>query len=402
MEPITLRDGGSHLARLLQHSPVAAARNGVLNMLYDALTSAKPPVPMFDELTAATAPLREALRVPDLESVPDALCALEGRPPRAVVSALRSPELVTVMRDSLDMLGLIGLSNRVAQWGPSDPADPPSSALPMSKTGRVARGELVAQLRERTAELIAEWTRVEVQMRPGTAMDGRARAAAARAWQVPMITGSTPPVPQASAALHPNRLGRTAAVVAYSSLSRAMSSECSAPSRWVFEAIALLVAVGEALRPEDWMPGVWGSSDGSARVVVRTGRPISLESHGPDAWWPVFDAWGTHQVRIARSMPTAWKLTTIEADVVVWALCSAAVRLAVAASAPLVVHVRSMAEPVDPWPAHCEQELPRWAAGARSVWALMQSARKFQEWSAWPELLTPELSVDHSWPWQSV
>jgi hypothetical protein len=399
MEPITLRDGGSHLARLLNHSPVTAARNGVLNMLYDALTSANPPVPMYEELATAAAPLCAALGVPDLESVPDALCALEGRPPRAVAAAVRSPELVTAMRDSLDMLDLPSLASRVAQWGPMNPADPPSSALPLSKAGRAARGELVAQLRERTAELMAEWIRVDVQMCPGAATDGRARAAAARAWQVPMITGSVPALPQASAALHPNRLGRTAAVVAYSSLPKAMSDACSAPSRWVFEAVALLVAVGESLRPENWMPGAWGSRDGSARVAVRTGESISLESHGPDAWWPVFDAWGTHQVRIAKSIPTAWKLTTVEADVVVWALCSAAVRLATAASAPLKMLGRSVVEPVDPWPAHRDVELPRWTQGARSVWALMQSARPFQEWTAWPELMTPELGVDHSWPW---
>jgi hypothetical protein len=400
MVNVTLRDGERHLSRLLSHTPVTAARNGALNMLYDALASASPPVPMIDELTAAAVPLCEALKVPDLDAVPAALCALEGRPPRAVVRALRSPQMVDAMCTSLDMLGLIELSGRVAQWGPVDPSNPSMSALALSGSDREQRGQLVGQLRARTAELIAEWERVGVVMRPGTPMDGRSLVAAARAWQVPMVNGEVPPRTRASAALHPNRLGRTAAVVAYSSMRKALSSDCSAPDRWVFEAIALLVAVGEAIsRPPEEEGYAWGDTSG-LQVQVRVGQRMGEESFDPDAWWPKFDAWGTHTSRIARSIPTAWKLGSVEADVLVWALCSVAVRLAVAASAPVVVgQGRRLSTESDPWPAHRDAELPRWTEGARSVWALMQSGRPFELWTAFPELVVPALDVDHSWPW---
>jgi hypothetical protein len=397
MEKITLSDGEFYLRTLLDHSPATAARHGVLTMLHDAMTCAR--VPVADDLLVAARPLCAALGVPDIHAVPGAMRELQGRPPRAVAAALRSPEMVDAMRMGLDMLGLIKLSNRVAQWGPTDPADADQSALPLSTEGRVRRRELVEALRTRTAELITEWERVGAVMNPGAPMDGRSLVAAARAWQVPMINGVVPPRTLASSARHANRLGRTAAVVAYSSMRKALMADCSAPDRWVFEAVALLVAVGESITPPGWSPGKWGQA-GSVAVAVRTGQRIGDESFGPDAWWPVFDAWGTHTARVAKSIPTAWKLSPVQSDVLVWALCSVAVRLAVAASAPVVVsRGRTLSAQPDQWPAHRDAELPRWEAGARSVWALMQGGRPFESWTAFPELLTPELSVDHSWPW---
>jgi hypothetical protein len=397
MKKITLREGEYYLSLLLAHSPATAIRYGVLTMLRDAMVCAKPPIPMTDQLVEAARPLCEALDVACIEDVPIALAELHGRPSRKASAAMRNPELAEVVRTALDMLDLRKLANRAGVWGPPD-ALSARLASPLSGEGLTARGELVSQLRARARELYAEWCApgdVPFNPVPTIAVDGRSRVAAARAWQVPMITGSIPPVPEASSSRHPNRLGRTAAVVAYSAMPAAVDFQCSAPDPWIFESVALLVAVAEAISEPQRTPGLRRGGI-EARVDVRVGAPVGDDQFDVDHWWPVLDAWGSHAPETAKAISTAWRLSPGEADVLVWALCSAAVRLATAAAAPTnQARLRT-----DPWPAFMAEELPRWEEGAESVWALMQSTRTFEQRVSWPGRVAFSLDDESSWPWQ--
>jgi hypothetical protein len=400
MSNITLRNGEAHLTALLRATPVTAARNGVLGVLYDAMVSQK--MALAPELLKASAPLCAELECADLYGAAEALSALDGRPPKRVTSALRSPEMVTVMRAALDMLELWDLSDRVAAWGPQS-ATGPGSVLPMSANACAQRTALVDALRARALELQTEWTRLGLGLSPGPLMvDGRSLLAAARAWQLPLITGELPPPPIATAAMHPNRLGRTAAVVIYSRLGQALRAKV--PDEELVEPLALLVAVGEAISSPR-RRGVHRTAEamhGLVKVAVRNGLPIDDESLGVDTWWPVFDSWGSSSRAVAMAIPTAWRLTDAEGDVLVWALCSVAARIAAVSSVPAEVrNVRVLAPVVaDPWPAHREVELPNWEAGARSVWSLMQQPRRFEARTTWPGCISPSLGTDYSWPWR--
>lgn len=405
---IALRNGENYLATLFRYTPLTAVRHGVLGMTRDALMTTGADLPAGN-LTAAAAPLCSVLGVADLDAVPEALRIMAGRPPRAVTSALRDPKLVRALTTGLDMLGLLQLSDQVATWVPTASVLP----LPLSERGQMERAQMVAALRARCGELIEAWRAAGgVDLAPNAVpVDGRALTAAARAWQLPLVNGALPPVPTAAAALHPNRLGRTAAIVAFSRARQAMSMSCPAPEEWVFEAIAMVIAVGEAISPASMdLPASTLrrlAAPSQVPVEVRSGV-VGNTGFSLDYWWPIFDSWGSQSATVARAIPTAWKLSTVEADVLVWALCSAAVRLAMAASAPArptgpaIRMIGGGAVPVvDPWPAHAEAEFSVWVTGARSVWMLMQSARSLETRTVWPGCTAPLLSDDASWPWQT-
>lgn len=396
MENITLRRGDFYLRELLAYAPGTALRHSVLTMLRDALVSSNEPDDMIRRLEHAAAPLCEALGVLDLDEIPDALRALEGRPGRKVSAAMRSAELAGVIRIILDGFGLLKLADRVGTWGPPQAAAA-ELGLPLSDQAMAARAQLVVQLRQRAEELHAEWQRQHAVLRCSIPIDGRSRVAAARAWQVPMITGSVPSAPEATSSRYPNRLGRTAAVVAYSAMPAALDGRCCAPSSWVFESLALLVAVAESVSEPVRRPGLLRGSGVDSRVVVRVGGEVGDEQFDLDYWWTVLDSWGSHSPAVARAVSTAWRLSLVEADALVWALCSVAVRLAVAAAAPN--SERRLMDP-DPWPGFVREELPRWDVGAQSVWALMQSTRAFESRVVWPGDVSWSLGDVSSWPWQ--
>jgi hypothetical protein len=137
---------------------------------------------------------------------------------------------------------------------------------------------------------------------------------------------------------------------------------------------------------------------GELPLQVRCGMPVSdvmVDVHG---WWSIFSAWGSSARRGAVAIPTAWRLSPAQADVVMWSLCGVAVRLALAASAPSVL-ARSM-RPFD-WSAHVVARSPEWLAGAGSVWSLMQRGRAPKDRTVMPEGLLPSLSDASSWPWRS-
>lgn len=405
MSNITLRNGEHHLSALLRGSPVTAARHGALGVAHDALLAARLPE-AAQRLAAAAGPLTVALDVEDIYGVDQALYGLAGRPPTKVARELRCPEMVTALKCGLDLLGLHELADVVATWGPQDPNNP-TATVPMSRSAWEARTALVDALAERVGELMAEWRRSGMVIgRESVAVDGRSLLAAARAWQLPMINGTISPTPTATAALHPNRLGRTAAVIAYSRMGQLIHSP--APDAEIFEALAMLVAVGEAISIEPPWNGMNASAanHGLIPVKIRNGESVSDASMGTDFWWPVFSSWGSSSKRMAVAIPTAWRLTEVEGDVLVWALCSAAARLAVAASAPQpegkLRRINSQDARVVTWPEYEATATPEWESGARSVWALMQRPRRFEARTAWPECVAPAVGVEHSWPWRPL
>jgi hypothetical protein len=414
MSNITLRDGGHVLRALLEHSPTSAARHGVLHVMHDALCQNKAAW-LADELVAAAAPLATVLDVPDIHAIDGALRAIRGRAPAAVTRALLSPELIAVLCDGLDSLGLLDLRAEVVRWGPRGGVDS-ADALPLAADARQARAQLLGQLQQRASELLAEWYASGTQFGVDLVhVDGRSLLAAARVWQVPMITGTVPSPPQAASALHPNRLGRTATALTYSRLPALFHSV--APIKEIFEALALLVAVGEAIsvpvEPTPEREGPIGmmrwdqdtarqSVRGELPVRVRVGEPIGEESKTVDYWWPVFSSWGSTSKRLATAIPTAWRLSNVEADVLVWALCSVAARISIAASAAQPQQKPyTLGGPVERlnWEEHFAAEFPGWEVGAQSVWSLMQQQRRFADRTQFPGLLVPVLGNDQSWPW---
>ena len=406
MSHLALRNPEAHLRAVLARTPVTAARYGVLGMVHDGLIDQG--LDLAEHLVRTAAPLCSALGVEDVYGVPAALQQMVGRPPRAVADALCDPQLVKVLYLALDAFGLFDLADDVRTWSRHEDV----AIRSLSNLEVLSRSELVVQLRRRCGELINAWRDAGgVDLAPTHGLDGRALTAAARAWQLPLVNGALPAKPTAAAALYPNRLGRTAAVVAISRARQALSMSCPAPEEWVFEALAMVIAVGEAIGPKTEHVSVAtlskGTAPGEVPVEVASG-PVGDSGFSIDRWWPTFDSWGSQSPVIVRAIPTAWRLRDWEADVLVWALCSAAVRLAVAASAPSLPSSRSFralgevpTTSVDPWPAHMKAELPVWEAGAQSVWKLMQSARLAKARAPWPGCSVPLLSDDASWPWQS-
>jgi hypothetical protein len=384
-----------HIESLLTSTPVTAARHDLLGLLTTVLDA---DAPVFaGHLQAAAEPLCEALGVATVHDVWRGMVALPGRPPRAVASALRRPEMVSALYQGLECQGWLSLAKLAASWGPQEYGD--MATVPLTAGTLAQRVELVDQLRERTLEIIAHWRKLDTPLGRGPSrVDGRSLASAARVWQVPAITGSLGEVPSAPSALYPNRLGRSAAAVAFARANAALDSV--APDSWVFEPLALLIAVGESVCPASWSPGdVSAAMHGSLSLKVRCGQPIGDEVSSLAHWWSVLSAWGSSARRAAIAVPTAWRLNEAHGDVVVWALCSAAVRLAVASTAPS--RMTRLASGSYDWDAHVVRELPTWESGALSVWTLMQRGRQVQRRTAWPAVSAPVLKDATSWPWRS-
>jgi hypothetical protein len=371
-----------------------------------------------EQLTEAAQPLMDTLDVPDLYAVDGALRKIQGKPPTAVMRALTRPALVDALAYALEDLEYYELAEMVCRWGPRSESGSQIAPALLPEAGE-ARWQLVGQLRQRVTELLDGWREQHVGLALNSVLvDGRTLAAAARAWQVPMITGQVPDVPTAGAVLHPNRLGRTAATVIFTNLRKAVDG--GAPDSVLFESLALLVAVGEAITRGDiggstrveGASGValmtWDSVSaqqalrGQLRPEIRVGEPVTAESADLSAWWPVFQSWGATS-RLAQAIPTAWKLTDVEGDVLVWAMCSVAVRIAIAASASRPNRLRRLSadEVKLEWSGHYKAELPAWCEGARSVWTLMQKPRRFALRTGFPgaHTLAPKLDLDSSWPW---
>jgi hypothetical protein len=384
-----------HVGVLLRSTPVTAARHGVLGVVHDHLEGDTPL--LAAQFHEACVPLLELLGVPTVYDVPDALRAMEGRPPKKVASALRHPELVSALCSGLDQLGLYDLYALAEAWGPQVG----EAVVPLTPQGCAQRARLVTELRRRAEQILAAWTEAKVQWKAEqVGVDGRTLAAAARAWQVPMINGELLPAPESLAARYPNRVGRCAAAVAFSRYSAAHRSPC--PQEAFFEPLALLVAVGEAISRESWTQGDTSKSlRGYVGMEIPQERaPVLDSAFTVPRWWPVFNAWGASGRREAAAIPTAWRLSDAEGDVVVWALCSAAVRLAVAATMPTSAMRRAPGAAPFGWDEHVASALPAWETGARHLWGLMQSTRDVSRRTEFPGLLFPGAARE-SWPWMS-
>lgn len=397
---VTLCHYSDHLSAQLSANPLAAVRSGVLGLVHDALLTRTPW--LADALTDGATELLAALGIATVYEVPAALTGRPGRPAARLLQAVRHPDLVRALGDGLAQLrcdyGLDpGPLERVGRWGPS--SGDPGAVVALLADDRAARGDLAERLRVRALEILGLWRAGGIQLEPGMPrMDGRTLAVASRVWQVPLVDGEMAPEPTAAAALYANRLGRSAAAVAFARLNGALRS--AAPDVAVTEPLALLVAVGESICSA-WM-GVEEckvARAGGLPVRVRSGEPLSAAFVAVPDWWPVFSAWGSSERRAAVGIPTAWKLSSVEADVLVWVLCEVAAMLAVAASA-VPVAGRGLA-PLD-WRGHVAARAPQWDAGAASVWALMQRGRKPHVRTERPVGGLPALADVAAWPWRPV
>jgi hypothetical protein len=318
---------------------------------------------------------------------------------------------------ALDEVLLFRHSDRVRMWLTADLELDDLDAA--SSEQRQERRQLVGLLLARVRELLTGWQELgrvgQFKLTPSEAppVDGRVLVAAARAWRVSDLArgaeAALPPVTAASAK-HANRLGRTAAAVAASRLPTALRAPTScAPSVAVEEAFALLVAVAEAVSQPGIVPGrpsdevVSTVMRGELAFSVRLGAKVEVEglSASMSSWWSVLDAWGTTSRKVAGVLPTAWKLSAAEGDVVVWALCSAACRLALATavSAESIGLRPSTQEGASLWDKVVATRLPTWEAGAMSVWTLLQSTRGPSDRSVWPAAVFATPGDESSWPW---
>lgn len=387
------------LTALIGGSPIAAVRGGLIDLVLAASTLSN------DRVTEALAPVCALAGVGSPSELPAALRALRGRPPRPVVRALRSREVVEALGCALGEVGLVDRSVQIEGWLTDDlhAMDLPT----MHGAERAARSGLTDQYRERVVELMAGWRRCKIPVTNYRSavptVDGRALVAAARAWQLPELSPRSVLAPtSAPAAKHANRLGRVAATVAASRIGSLRSASDLIPVEMLEEALALLVAVAESIA----VPGVAEDDpvelSRDARLTVRLGASVGsgISAMPMSAWWPVLDAWGATSRVMSARVRTVWRLSPVEGDVVVWALCSAASRLAVAAGAPTV---ERGADKAAVWVEHFESAWPRWEQGAQSVWALLQQPRRPDDRGAWPGVGTgvPAAEDPSSWPWRS-
>jgi hypothetical protein len=382
-----------HIGALLHSSPVTAVRHGLLGVIHDHAGGEVPA--LAAQLDRACMPLYELLGVEDVYGIPAALRAREGRPPKRVLAALRHPDVIHALCRAFDQLALPeDLYRRVEAWGPQDVG----GVVPLSAEGLYRRSELVGALRRRAGEILAAWRTVGVRWPvESVGVDGRTLTAAARAWQIPMVNGELLPAPESMAPRYANRVGRCAAAVAFARYRDAHRASC--PPEAFFEPLALLVAVGEAISREDRRHSDHAKAlRGYVAVEIPPpGAPVRDSAMTVPQWWPVFSAWGASGRREASAIPTAWRLSTAEGDVLVWALCSVAVRLAVAATMPPWSD-RLVAPPA--WGEHVASALPAWEVGARHLWGLMQSTRDVSRRTEFPGLLFPGAGRE-SWPWMS-
>jgi hypothetical protein len=382
------------LTALLGTTPVYAARSGLLTLSHGAAEYAGP---LIDD---AVAPLCAELGVTGLDGLMGYLAGVTGRPPRALTRALRSRSIVDALARVYDEIGLYDRADQVRTWLVDDLRS--SDLIIAEGTARADRAALAGDLLTRAAELLAGWRAdsPKFSARGVPSLDGRVLVAAARAWQVRELSPATATsAPSAPSAKYANRLGRTAAAVAASRLGNAWRSPVWVPALAIEESLALLIAVAEAVS----VPGSLAQvRRGDPEFSVRLGESTDTElARSQSAWWPILDSWGSTSRSVAGSIPTAWRLTDVQGDVVVWALCSAACRLAVAASVP--TPQREGGEPVDPvlsWERHLAAHLPRWESGAESVWSLLNQGRLAGARSSWPGAVVPVLDDPASWPWR--
>jgi hypothetical protein len=388
-----------NLGALMAAAPVTAVRHGLLGFVHDAVAESAPW--MAEDLELAAVPLCAELDVPSLYDVPLAMHSKQGRPSNRVLTSVTTPEMVEALVVSLNQLGYSRARDLAIRWGPRSGAL--DAVVPLLTDDVAARRELVDALRLRAVEILDGWGAYGLHLAPEeTFVDGRTMMVAARVWQVPTLTGSMGPIPVAAAALYPNRLGRSAGAVACSKINGALRTKV--PPELVQEALALLVAIGESITTEEMSKSDMAAArKGSLPVRVRLGEPLSAMSTNVHSWWPVFSAWGSSERRekIQKSiiaLPTAWKLSTAEADVLLWALTRVGAFLGVAAS--FAKHGVYVNEP--DWGAHVESEFPTWDAGARSVWSLMQRGRRAPLRTDMPDGGLPRLDVASAWPWRAV
>lgn len=374
-------------AALLAGSPVSAARYGLLTLTHSAAGYSAA------RLEEVLAPLCAELGVPAFTDVPAALAAFPGRVPWRISARLRSRPIVEALADAYDELSLYRHSDRVRGWLTADLEPDDLRCIGGEDRGR--RQDLTDQLMARVAEIMDGWRGIRTRFsdKKAPSVDGRALVAAARAWQVRELSPrSMVDAPTSAAARYPNRLGRTAAAVAASRLGPAFRSPMWVPPIALTEALALLIAVAESVHCR----GQTGIA-----VSVKLGSPVGEGLSGSmGAWWPVLDSWGSMSRAVAASIGTAWRLSVEEGDVLVWALCSAACRLAVAAAVADDSSRLSLAEADGAWAAHVREAMPPWEGGAEAVWTLMQQTRPVDSRSMWPGCVMPSVDDQSTWPWR--
>jgi hypothetical protein len=392
---MTESDFGRNLTALLTQPPVRALKGGALGFVTSAVPQDTPWV--ADRIHKAAVDLLTSLDVGSIYDVPDGLARLKGRPPKAVIDAMRSPDLVDAVRGGLCQLGYPDLMDLVSAWGPT--GEGPMATVELSASTLRERTELVDALRVRAQEILAAWGAAGLEIGVGsTRVDGRTLAVAARVWQIPLVTGQGGDAPMSVSALYANRLGRSAAAVAFMKIAQAAATH--APVEAVSGPLALLVALGEAIMPGDPDSEVIrvAASKGELQPCVQVGGPVVDRSLDVHRWWPIFSAWGSSERRGAVPFPTAWRLSTAQADVFLWVLTRVAVALAVAASAPR--RAGYLLVPFD-WAAHVEREAPAWVQGADAVCSLMQRGRLPQLRTEMPGGLLPDLGDAGAWPWRA-
>lgn len=396
---------GPVAADLLRSRPPTAARNGLLTLLDVALEETEQ-VARRADLAAAARPLCSALGAADVRDVARALSTSIGRAPRDAERALISLELTTVCADALDSLGCEDLAPALRAW--TDTRAHRTALPPYTTEAREERRKLAAALLTRAAQLgrvVADRTagfhwKDAPPPRGDGSVDGRTLRASAGAWQRPEILGYPESTPDTRVARYPNRVGRVSAALAFARMRAALRAP--APDEWVTHPILLLAAVAESISPLDPTdPNAHAQAmRGDLAVVVRDGEP-DLKFLGMPYIWKTLAHWGHSDSRKSSVLPLAWNLTgnTAWADVLVWAVCSAAARLSVASEREVRDTRTVHREPT--WEDHLAAEWDKWESGAQSAWMLMQSGREPLDRTAFPGRLTPVLTDPATWPWQS-
>lgn len=382
------------LTDLLRSRPPTAARNGLLTLIDAALEDAGH-VARRADLTVASRPLVEALDAADVRDVARALAERGGRAPREAERALRSPDLIDACVSALEGLDCLDLVPTLRAWAAPGHRE---VVLPPRALDDAERRELADALLRRASQIGAAMADRTAGLRWADVpkIDGRTLKATGAAWQRPEVTGQEYPPLVTQTARYPNRVGRVSAALAFVRMRAALRS--AAPDLMVTDPILLLAAVAETVSPVD-------PEDPNVRTQAVQGRFRPRVKEGDPAQrflrlahiWEVFDSWGHTDSRKAAVAPTAWNLPPVQADVLVWAVISAASRLAVAAERE-VSELRPLREAT--WEDHLAAEFGKWDAGAQSAWMLMQSGREELDRTAWPAHLTPDLKDAATWPWR--
>lgn len=383
------------LGDLLRSRPPTAARNGLLTLL-DAALEETGEVARRADLTAAARPLCEALDAAGVRDVARALAERGGRAPRDAERALRSPGLVAACVSALQGLECPDLAETLRAWALVDHREIP---LPPRSLDDAERREFADALLRRAGVIGSAMADRSAGLRAGDvpAIDGRTLKATAAVWQRPEVTGQEYPAPGTQSARYANRVGRVSAALAFARMRSALRS--AAPDPMVTDPILLLAAVAETVSPVDQDdPNVRAhAARGDFPAWVKEGAP-KQQSLRLGHVWNVLDSWGHTSSRRAAAMPLAWNLPPVHADVLVWAVLSAAARLAVAAERE-VSELRPLRAAT--WEEHLAERWPVWESGAQSAWLLMQSGRGELDRTAWPGCLTPALTDSGTWPWRA-